>query len=440
MLGCLGSRWRSPRLSANPIGSIRNLGGVQLRVESVLRNGQAATKLYVDIPGDLEPSRIKAEEVTHHHAHHGHAHLHPDAHNHEHGPDPASHEHSSHEHSAPCRPWTQISDLIRQAKLPARAKAWSLATFENLAIAEAAVHGVDLQDVHFHEVGATDAIVDIVGTCLGLDWLAIDAIHCSALPAGGGTVMTDHGRLPVPTPAVLKLWERYPVPIYNNGIEREMVTPTGAALMVTLATQFGAVPAMQVQTVGLGAGNRNFAIPNILRLWIGEASSTQEPNPQKLKQEIAPQETIAVLETQIDDLSPQAFAYTLEELLSAGALDVFTQAIGMKKSRSGILLTVLCPPELISTCEQIMFRETTTLGIRRSLQTRTVLNRLIQTVETPYGQVRIKLAGSGTLPEQATQIQPEYEDCATLARQYQVAWREIHRLALQSWHKGSTVK
>jgi pyridinium-3,5-bisthiocarboxylic acid mononucleotide nickel chelatase len=390
----------------------------QLRVEPVLRNGQAATKLYVDIPGDLEPSRIRDEETPHTQPSHDHAHEHPHPHSGDHHP------------SAPSRSWLQIEAFIRSANVPARPKAWSLATFENLARAEAAVHGVDLEAVHFHEVGATDAIVDIVGTCLGLDWLNVDAIHCSALPTGGGTVMTDHGRLPVPTPAVLKLWERYPVPVYSNGIERELVTPTGAALMVTLATQFGSAPAMRLNTLGLGAGNRNFPIPNILRLWIGEADDAAIA--------AIAQETIAVLETQIDDLNPQAIAYTLEELLAAGALDVFTQAIGMKKSRSGLLLSVLCKPDLVATCEAILFRETTTLGIRRSLQTRTVLNRMIQSVETPYGSVRIKLAGAGILPEQASQIQPEYEDCATLARQHNIPWREVHRLALQSWYKDIT--
>lgn len=406
----------------------------QLRAESVLRNGFAATKLYVEIAGDPEPDRIRAEEIPseppppHSHPHpHSHSHSHP--HPHPAPPLPTS---------SPSRTWPQIAQLIQQADLPQRVRDWSLAAFQTLAISEATVHGVDVESVHFHEVGATDAIVDIVGTCLGLDWLGVDVIHCSALPTGGGTVMTDHGRLPVPTPAVLEIWRRYPVPVYSNDIQRELVTPTGAALMATLATHFGSAPSLQIKALGLGAGNRNFSIPNVLRLWVGEATTasngfTDVAMPAGQSMTIAPQETIAVLETQIDDLSPQAIAYALELLLEAGALDVFTQAVGMKKSRPGQLLTVLCRPELISTCEQIIFQETSTLGIRRTLQTRTVLNRMIQTVKTPYGPVRLKIASPDSGTDHPTQVQPEYEDCAQLARQHQVAWREIHRLALQAW-------
>lgn len=358
----------------------------QLRVESVHRNGQMATKVHVD---------LSLAEHHHHHPHHRHL--------------------------------PEIEQIIEAADLPPRASEWSLAVFRRLAVAEGAVHGVPPTQVHFHEVGAVDAIVDIVGTCLGLDWLGIDRIYCSAFPTGGGTVRAAHGRLPVPVPAVLKLWESRQVPIYSNGIDRELVTPTGAAIAVTLATSFGSLPQMTIDRLGLGAGSIDLPIPNVLRLWIGE-QCRDAPWRVSERGEI---ETIALLETQIDDLSPQAIGYVFDALFAAGAVDVFTQAIGMKKSRPGVLLTVICPPEKISACESVLFRETTTLGIRRSIQQRSILSREIQEVETEYGVVRVKIA---TRDGKISNVQPEYEDCARLARENLVPWREIHRLVLQKWY------
>jgi pyridinium-3,5-bisthiocarboxylic acid mononucleotide nickel chelatase len=432
------------------------------------------------------------------HSPHGQAH--EPAHDRAHG---QAHEHdgrhiSQHDSQHDSRHLNEIEHLIRAAQLPARVTAWSLAIFRRLAEAEGAVHGISPERVHFHEVGATDAIVDIVGTCLGLDWLGIEALYCSALPTGGGTVWAAHGRLPVPAPAVLKLWQMRQVPIYSNGIDRELVTPTGAAIVTTLAADFGPPPAMTLAQVGLGAGTHELSIPNILRLWIGESKekspmgldliAASVPAPAQTRQENSvlqgaihpnaassaqiraaqsersialiekvptekvpteevltervptakvltakvPTETIAVLQTQIDDLNPQAIGYLYEALFAVGALDVFTQAIGMKKSRPGILLTVLCHPQQRLACETVLFQETTTLGIRYTMQQRTVLEREIQTIQTPYGPIRIKIA---RWPQDTAiaNIQPEYEDCAQLAQKHHMAWREVHRLALEAW-------
>ena len=357
----------------------------QLRTKKVIRNGQSATKVYVDLSHE------------HHHSHHHHS----------------------------VRHLPEIRNLIKNAGLPDRVKQWSLDVFQQLAIAESIVHGIPPEKVHFHEVGATDAIIDIVGTCIGLDWLNIDRLYCSAMPTGGGTVKAAHGILSVPVPAVVNLWQTREVPIYSNGIRKELVTPTGAAIAVTLAEDFGEPPAMKLSKIGLGAGSRDLEIPNILRLWIGEAI---ENKPQTKFQ----QETITVLETQIDDLNPQAVAYTLEQLLAAGALDVFTQSIGMKKSRSGILLTVICHPEIAHSCKEIIFLQTTTLGIRERTQQRSILDREIQSVETKYGVVRIKVASWGEA-KQILNVQPEYEDCANLARQHDVPWREVSQNAIAVW-------
>jgi pyridinium-3,5-bisthiocarboxylic acid mononucleotide nickel chelatase len=316
-----------------------------------------------------------------------------------------------------------IEGVIQQATLPPRVKTWSLDIFRTLAIAEGSVHGIPPESIHFHEVGATDAIVDIVGTCIGLDWLGIDRVFCSALPTGGGMVRAAHGLLPVPVPAVLNLLSARQVPVYDNGIQKELVTPTGAAIVVTLSEGFGAAPPMQLQQIGLGAGTQSFEVPNMLRLWIGE---TQD-NAVSL-------ETIVVLETQLDDLNPQIVGYLYDELFAVGALDVFTQPIGMKKSRPGILLTVVLMPEQVETCESILFRETTTLGIRRSVQQRRVLRRQVEVVETPLGKVGVKVAYYGDL---IVNVQPEYEDCAQLARQHTKPLHEIQQLALQQWNNQS---
>ena len=357
----------------------------QLRTEKVIRNGQSATKVYVDLSHE------------HHHSHHHHS----------------------------ARHLPEIQSLIQNAGLPNRVKQWSLDVFQQLAIAESIVHGIPPEKVHFHEVGATDAIIDIVGTCIGLDWLNIDKLYCSAMPTGGGTVKAAHGLLSVPVPAVVNLWQTREVPIYSNGIRKELVTPTGAAIAVTLVEDFGEPPAMKLSRIGLGAGSRDLEIPNILRLWIGE--TTQKPQTKFL------QETITVLETQIDDLNPQAVAYTLEQLLAAGALDVFTQSIGMKKSRSGILLTVICHSEIAHNCKEIIFRQTTTLGIRERTQQRSILDREIQSVETKYGVIKVKVASWGEGEAKILNVQPEYEDCADLARRHDVPWREVSQNAIAVW-------
>jgi pyridinium-3,5-bisthiocarboxylic acid mononucleotide nickel chelatase len=446
-----------------------------LWAQKVDRNGQIATKVHVDLTAIHAAAPVAHREHSHHPHEHPHPHStparmgatappqHPERHSHEHPhphPAPTGHAHPhppdlghhnhphdrQHSHPAPAshssgephhhddtpqRNLPQIEQLIEAAKLPARATQWSLDIFRQLAIAEGAVHGIDPAEVHFHEVGAVDAIVDIVGTCLGLDYLDIAKIYCSALPTGGGTVRAAHGTLPVPVPAVLKLFASRQVPVYSNQIDRELVTPTGAAIAVTLATAFGAPPAMQLQHIGLGAGTIELPIPNILRLWLGTETTpavSSSVRPECLEQ-------IEVLTTQIDDLNPQAIGYIFDLLFAAGAVDVFTQPIGMKKSRSGILLTVICPLDRSLECEQIMFKETSTLGIRRTHQTRSILPREMQSVETKYGSVHLKVARNNLVnDDRILNVQPEYADCAAIAQAHQVSWQEVHQLALVAWH------
>jgi pyridinium-3,5-bisthiocarboxylic acid mononucleotide nickel chelatase len=422
----------------------------KLWAEKVHHNGQIATKVHVDLTAILS-----SKDDGHDHHHHDHEHSHPhhptavssavkdsapehSHEHHEHSHDRHGHTHEHHEHShhhhydLPQRNLPQIEALINGANLPLRAAQWSLDIFRQLAIAEGAVHGIDPSEVHFHEVGAVDAIVDIVGTCLGLDYLDIAKIYCSPLPTGGGTVRAAHGVLPVPVPAVLKLFSARQVPVYSNGIDRELVTPTGAAIAVTLATEFGAAPTMQLQQIGLGAGTISLPIPNILRLWIG--TTIDAVASANVKAECL--ETIEVLTTQIDDLNPQAIGYIFDRLFQAGAADVFTQPIGMKKSRPGILLTVICPLDRAVECEQIIFKETSTLGIRRDRQTRSILVRSIESVTTKYGEVRVKVARNNLVnDDRIVNIQPEYADCAALAEQHQVPWKEVYQLVMTNWHQ-----
>ena len=403
---------------------------VKLREQSVHRNHIVATKVEVVLPHETQAGAV-----------------HP-----------------------PMRRLQDIEQIITTAPLPERPAAWSLAIFQRLAIAEGAVHGLEPQQVHFHEVGATDAIADIVGTCLGLDWLGVDELFCAPLPTGQGTVWAAHGRLPVPVPAVLKLMEMAQVPIYNAGLQGELVTPTGAAIATELVSQFGDPPRMTLRKVGLGAGNTEFPVPNILRLWIGSemGKPPQQLNhshevttptthsthththhththhthhdheSEGLESKKAPieqrqgVETVVVLETQVDDLSPQAIGYLYNHLLNAGALDVFTQAVTMKKSRLGHLITVVCYPESAQVCEHSLLRETTTLGVRRTQQTRQRLRRAIVPMETALGTVRMKVAFDLN-NDSLLKVHPEYEDCAALAQEHNLPWREVHNQALCHW-------
>lgn len=289
----------------------------------------------------------------------------------------------------------QILRLIDGASIPASVKANAAAVFTKLGEAEAAVHGVDIKDVHFHEVGAEDSIADILGACIALDLLNIDQIHISAVNVGSGTVNTEHGLLPVPAPATARLLEGKPV--YARGPEIELTTPTGAALAATLASSFGPLPAMRITAMGYGAGDRDFKNhANVLRVLIGERTS-------------APESTlVSVIEANIDDSSPQVLGYALEKLMSAGALDAALSPLQMKKNRPGSLLRVIARPEDQERLAQIVFAETSTLGLRIYAAERRVEERRMVTVETPFGPIRGKLSPQGAFA-------PEYDDCKTIA-------------------------
>ena len=298
-----------------------------------------------------------------------------------------------------------ILDLITKSALAERAKRNASAVFERLGQAEAKVHGIPLEKVHFHEVGAVDYICDIAGACAALDLLGVDVVHSSAVNVGSGTVKTEHGVLPVPAPATLELLSGKP--IYARGPCVELTTPTGAAIASTLAVDFGPLPPMRTNSSGYGAGTKDFPEhANVLRVLIGEASGAAETT------------TVVVLEANIDDASPQVLGYAMERLLEAGALDVTLETVLMKKNRPGSLLRVIAKPENRDQLANLIFAETTTLGLRMYSAERRVKARRLVEIETAHGKVRVKVSEDGSFA-------PEYDDCRKLARESGVALKEI---------------
>jgi hypothetical protein len=275
--------------------------------------------------------------------------------------------------------------------------------------------------VHFHEVGAVDAMVDMVCAAVGAEALAVDEIVCSPLNVGGGTVKCAHGEFPVPAPATVELLKG--APVYSSGIQAELVTPTGAAIVKTLAKRFSAFPEMKIEQSGYGAGSRDFpGHPNVVRLTIGETQASLS--------EKTSQESITVLEANLDDLNPQVFGYVMDRLLEEGALDVFGVPVQMKKNRPGTLLTALCKPEDAPKLTQLIFTETTTLGVRRRDERRQILQRKWMRVPTRWGDVRVKIASmNGTV----TNYAPEYEDCRRIAAEHHVPLKSVMQETMQAY-------
>jgi len=348
------------------------LTGYEVRAERVTKQGLAGTKVTV--------------EVEHAHAHRGLA---------------------------------DILDLLAAADLPAEVQAGATRIFTRLAEAEAKVHGTSVEQVYFHEVGAVDAIVDVVGACCGLRRLEIEEVYASALPLGGGWVDTAHGRLPVPAPATVELLKG--APTYGGPVEKELVTPTGAAILTTLCLGFGPMPPMTVKATGCGAGSLDLPHPNLLRLMIGEPVEPLR------------EQRLTVLETNIDDMNPEFYDHLMERLFAAGALEVYLTPIVMKKSRPGTLVSVLTEPAWVEALSEILFRETSTLGLRVMEVARRCLEREWREVETEYGRVRVKL---GLLRGEIVTAAPEYEDCKRLALARGAPVKAVYEAARAAFLQG----
>jgi hypothetical protein len=291
--------------------------------------------------------------------------------------------------------------------------------FQRLGEAEAAIHQMPVEQVHLHEVGALDSIIDIVGIVFAMEWVGADRVVCSALNVGGGMVRSAHGLFPVPAPATVSLLGK--TPIYSGHregqVQKELVTPTGALIATTFASSFGTLPPMSVERVGYGAGDRDDpTTPNVLRVLIGREAATM------------PAERVSVIECEIDDMNPQIFGVVMDRLYAAGALEVFYVPVQMKKNRPGTLLTVISSPEKRSQMADVIFRETTTIGLRHYDVDRECLEREMVSVETPLGAVRFKIARRDGRIVNAT---PEFEDCATLAAAHNLSVKEVQAMAIQ---------
>ena len=331
-------------------------------------------------------------------------------HDHDHAGDAAghSHAHGHDRHEHPDRNLRAILDLIAASDLPATVKANASRIFTRLGEAEARVHGTTVDHVHFHDVGAVDAIVDVTGACVGLHLLGVDQVHCSALPLGGGFVTGAHGRIPIPGPGTAELLKGFPV--VDTGVRRELVTPTGAAILTTLARAAGAMPAMTVEAVGYGAGNMELDAPNIIRLFLGRAASS------------GGRETIMQVETTVDDMSPQLWEVVIERLFETGALDVYLTPVTMKKSRPGTVLTALCAPDRVTELSRVLFEESPTIGVRWTAYQRERLDREMVTLPTPYGAIPFKVS---RLDGRVVTVTPEFDEVRRIARAKGLPVREV---------------
>jgi uncharacterized protein (TIGR00299 family) protein len=389
--------------------------GASLKVETVDRSGISCVKVNVyegaaiaeEAGGRVEQAHRELaytqEPKTRHLHKTGHAHTHEE---------PQAQAHA--------RSLSVIRTLIRGAKLAEPVKARAIRAFELLGDAEARVHNVPVEEIHFHEVGAVDAIVDIVAASAGIHHLQIGAWYCSPVNVGGGMVQCAHGTFPVPAPATADLLRG--VPTYSAHVQKELATPTGAALLRALEPAFGPQPAMKVERIGYGAGTRSFeGFPNALRLSVGEAADG--PNAAQ---------TVTVIETALDDLSPQVLAHVTEAALAKGALDVMLTPVIMKKGRPGTLLTALCNERDRQALEHLILSETSTLGVRIRQDRRVCLDRGHTTVETPYGAVRIK---TGSRLGEEFNAAPEFEDCKAAALAHKVPVKQVQEAAIAAYRR-----
>lgn len=404
--------------------------GAQLELRRVNRSGIDAAKVdVVTLQGEVAETVHAAASAGAHAGHHEHTHgehSHSHDHSHTHGASHA-HDHSHEESHVHGRSLTVIQEIIRNSGLLLEVQTTALKAFELLGHAEAKIHNVPVESIHFHEVGAVDAIADIVAAVAGCHWLQVEKWICSPLNVGGGHVHCAHGVFPVPAPATLELLRD--LPVYSSGVQKELVTPTGAALLRALDVSSSGFPAMRMSATGYGAGSRDLpGRPNVLRLVVGESTKT----PALQEQDHSHVEgRVGVIETTIDDATPELLAYVADSLLAAGASDVYRTPVQMKKGRTGMQLTILCSPEKAETLQKMVFEETTTLGLRYREEQKIVLARSFVSVSTKWGDVKIKIGmlDSGEIVNYA----PEFEDCRLIAERHSVSLKQVMQAAMNAY-------
>lgn len=397
--------------------------GWSISADRVLRAGVSATKFRVHEGAGAGVPAATATGGTHEHGHaHDHPHPHPHSHSHSHSHPPHDHAHGHDEqghHHVPGAHHTlpEIRDAIARSALSADGKQRATALFDRLAETEASIHAMPIERVHLHEVGALDSIIDIVGAVFALEWFGADRIVVSPINVGGGMVDSAHGRFPVPAPATVRLLGE--APVYSNGAVGELLTPTGALVLTAYADAYGPLPAMRVSAVGYGAGDRDLpGTPNVLRVMVGEADAS------------AAAMRVVVLECEIDDMNPQLYGPLMERLYAAGALEVYYTPVQMKKGRPGTLVTIVARPEQRTALADLVFRETTTIGVRYQEMHRDCLDREQTRVATAFGDVRFKVARRGG---SVLNAQPEFEDLARLAAERGVPVKEVQAAAWKAW-------
>ena len=413
MLGALVHAGVDPELFRR---TVHALGlDVRIAVQAVERGGIGATKVDVVTSNGVTDNA----HLVHTHSHEGHDHHHhTDDHHHgdvHHHHETSHHHDHAHEH-VHGRSLHEIEKLISSAKLPVAVRDLALKAFRLLGGAEATIHRVAIEKIHFHEVGAVDAIADIACAAAGCVELGVERWLCSSIHTGGGTIQCAHGTLPVPAPATAELLKGYRT--YNSGVNLELVTPTGAAILRAIGCECLPLPEVEVASIGYGAGARDIAgLPNVVRITIGTAV-----------EQSADSDTVTVLETAVDDLTPEIIGYVIEQSLAAGALDAMAAPVQMKKNRPGHLLTVLCRPEHAERLSTLLLRETSALGVRMRQERRRVLQRKCETVATPWGDVRVKF---GFLNGQIANCAPEYEDCCRIAQEHGVPLKTVMQEAMR---------
>ncbi|MCF6411341.1 nickel pincer cofactor biosynthesis protein LarC [Pseudalkalibacillus salsuginis] len=355
----------------------------KLGVKQVDKKGIASKELVLELFNSIG---------SHHHHEHDEHHHRDDSHHHEH------------------RKAATILEMIEHSDLPVRVKERSKAVFEVIALAEGKIHGMDPADVHFHEVGSMDSIIDVIGVCLGLENLNVERIIASPVPTGYGKVQMAHGLYPIPAPATAEILKG--IPLADFHVEAELTTPTGAGFLKALASEFGQIPAITMERIGYGAGKKNFDHPNVLRAILFEERLVEQDR-----------EPIEVLECQIDDMTGETFGYVMEKLFESGALDAYYTPVQMKKNRPGTLVTVLASPSHSDSLEEILLHETSTFGIRKTLWNRIALERRIEVVETSFGNISVKV---GYKNHKIYQVSPEYEDIRKAAMQYGIPFEEVY--------------
>ncbi len=401
------------------LGSLA-VDGWDVSVDRVIKTGVTATKFRVHQLALAQPSSASVSEVTPKRTSAAKA----DEHAHSQGPQHHHHgDHDHHHHHAPHHSLKDIEAAIRRSALSEAGKNRALAMFHRLGEAEAAIHGMSVDQVHLHEVGAIDSIIDIVGAVFALEWFNADRIVVSPLNVGGGMVRSAHGVFPVPAPATVALVKN--APIYSSGVQSELLTPTGALILTEYASAYGPVPPMRVARVGYGAGDRDLAeTPNVVRVLVGEAEDLA------LRASHPSSHAVVVLECEIDDMNPQIFGVLMERLYAAGALEVFYASVQMKKNRPGTLMTVVARPDDREKLTEIVFRESTTIGVRYQEMRRDCLDREMVTVATSLGPVRFKVARRDG---RVLNAQPEFDDLATLAATNSIPIKEIQAVAHKAW-------